>query len=72
MVIATLLVYIGLFLFENIPTSLIACGIIAQVLNILSVVQLCPKVAHLALLSSFPFFSVSSVPFILSVIMVRH
>ena len=34
MVIATLLVYIGLFLFENIPTSLIACGIIAQVLKL--------------------------------------
>merc|ERR1719309_1270634 len=46
---ATLLVYIGLFLFENIPTSLIACGVVAQV-------------AHLALLSSFPFFSVSSPP----------
>ena len=37
-----------------------------------NVVQLCFEVAHLALLSSFPFFSVSSVPFILSVIMVRH
>ena len=34
MVIATLLVYIGLFLFENIPTSLIACGIIAQVFKL--------------------------------------
>ena len=32
MVICTLLVYICLFLFENLPTSLIACGIIAQVL----------------------------------------
>jgi hypothetical protein len=31
MVIATLLVYIGLFLFESLPTSLIVCGIIAQV-----------------------------------------
>ena len=31
MVIITLLVYICLFLFENLPTSLIACGIIAQV-----------------------------------------
>jgi len=57
MVISTLLVYICLFLFENLPTSLIACGIIAQV-------------AHLALLTSFPFFSVTSASFILSVIMV--
>jgi len=58
MVICTLLVYICLFLFENLPTSLIACGIIAQV-------------AHLALLTSFPFFSVTSASFILSVIMVK-
>merc|ERR1712083_485012 len=57
MVIITLLVYICLFLFENLPSGLIACGIIAQV-------------AHLALLTSFPFFSVTSASFILSVIMV--
>ena len=57
MIITTLLTYIGLFLFENLPTSMVCCGIIAQV-------------AHLALLSRFPFFSVSSPSFIAAMIMV--
>jgi len=57
MVILVLVTYIGLFIFENIPTTLVVCGIIAQL-------------THLALLSSFPFFNVSSPSFILAVIMV--
>eukprot|EP00091_Calanus_sinicus_P007579 TRINITY_DN18690_c0_g1_i1.p1 TRINITY_DN18690_c0_g1~~TRINITY_DN18690_c0_g1_i1.p1 ORF type:complete len:178 (-),score=23.71 TRINITY_DN18690_c0_g1_i1:393-860(-) len=57
MVVLVLMTYIGLFIFENIPTSLVVGGILAQL-------------AHLALLSSFPFFSVSSPSFIVAVIMV--
>jgi len=57
MIISVIAVYVGLFMFENLPTSLVAGGLVAQV-------------GHLALLSSFPFFSVSSPSFILSVVMV--
>jgi len=57
MVILTLCTYIGLFLFENLPLSIIICGIIAQL-------------AHFALLSNFPFFSVSSPAFLASMVMV--
>merc|ERR1712192_101221 len=57
MVVLVLMTYIGLFIFENIPTSLVVGGILAQL-------------AHLALLSSFPFFSVSSPSFVVAVIMV--
>merc|ERR1719481_2114203 len=57
MIILTLLTYIGLFLFENLPLSMIGCGILAQV-------------THLALLSSFPFFSVSSPSFLAAMLMV--
>merc|ERR1712050_128548 len=49
--------YIGLFIFEDIPTIMVVCGIVAQV-------------GHLALLSSFPFFSISSPSFMLSAVMV--
>merc|ERR1719193_2345467 len=52
-----LLTFLGLFCFENIPITLIICGIIAQI-------------AHLSLLSSFPFFSATSPSFILAVVMV--
>merc|ERR1719431_741333 len=52
-----LLTFVGLFCFENLPPTLIVCGVIAQV-------------AHLSLLSSFPFFSATSPSFIVSVIMV--
>merc|ERR550532_3756219 len=45
-----LLTFLGLFCFENIPITLIICGIIAQI-------------AHLSLPSSFPFFSATS-PFL--------
>merc|ERR1719204_1738752 len=57
MIISVIAVYVGLFMFENLPTSLVAGGLVAQV-------------GHLALLSSFPLFSVSSPSFILSVVMV--
>lgn len=57
MIISVIAVYVGLFMFENLPTSLVAGGLVAQI-------------GHLALLSSFPFFSVSSPSFILSVVMV--
>merc|ERR1719431_700358 len=52
-----LLTFLGLFCFENIPSTLIVCGVIAQV-------------AHLSLLSSFPFFSATSPSFIVAVVMV--
>lgn len=51
MIYGTLLVYIGLLLFEDMSYSLIICGIIQQVL-------------HFMLLSSFPFFSFSSPTFV--------
>jgi len=57
MIVLVIATYICLFLFENVPTSLILCGLIAQV-------------AHLALLSNFPFFSVSSPAFVMAVVMV--
>jgi hypothetical protein len=31
MIIFTLLTYIGLFIFEGLPTTLVCCGIVAQV-----------------------------------------
>merc|ERR1719402_1513782 len=43
-----LLTFVGLFCFENLPSTLIICGVIAQI-------------AHLSLLSSFPFFIVAVV-----------
>jgi len=57
MIITVIAVFLGLFMLENLPTSLVAGGLVAQV-------------GHLALLSSFPFFSVSSPSFLLSVVMV--
>jgi len=57
MIVLVITTYICLFLFENVPTSLILCGLIAQV-------------AHLALLANFPFFSVSSPSFIMAIVMV--
>jgi len=57
MIITVIATYIGLFMFENLPISLVLGGLLAQV-------------GHLALLSSFPFFSISSPSFILSVVMV--
>ena len=52
--IGTLVIYLGLFLFEEFPTALLVCGALAQCL-------------HLLLLKSFPFFQLTSPIFILSV-----
>jgi len=57
MVILTLVTYVGLFIFESLPVSMVVCGIIAQV-------------THLALLASFPFFSISSPTFVAAMVMV--
>jgi len=57
MTVGVLLTYGGLFLFEDLPPLMVGCGVFAQV-------------SHLALLSSFPFFVVTSPSFILAVIMV--
>jgi len=57
MILSVIATYICLFIFEDIPTKLIVCGLLAQV-------------AHLALLSSFPLFSVSSPAFVMAVVMV--
>lgn len=57
MVIITLLTYIGLFLFEDLPPLMVGCGILAQI-------------SHLALLSSFPYFAVTSPSFLFAVVMV--
>nr|ALS05143.1 protein TEX261 [Paracalanus parvus] len=57
MIVMVIGTYICLFFFEDLPVSLILCGLIAQV-------------AHLALLSNFPFFSVSSPAFVMAVVMV--
>merc|ERR1719511_392950 len=57
MILSVIATYICLFIFEDIPTKLIVCGLLAQV-------------AHLALLSSFPLFSVSSPAFVMVVVMV--
>jgi len=57
MTIITLFTYIGLFLFESLPVTMVVCGIIAQV-------------THLALLARFPFFSVSSPTFLAAMLMV--
>jgi len=57
MIMLVLLTFLGLFCFENIPSTLIICGVIAQI-------------AHLSLLSSFPFFSATSPSFIVAVVMV--
>merc|ERR1719228_321547 len=57
MILSVIATYICLFIFEDIPSTLIVCGVIAQI-------------AHLSFLSSFPFFSATSPSFILAVVMV--
>merc|ERR1719339_579201 len=57
MVLTVIVTYIGLFIFEDIPTIMVVGGLVAQV-------------GHLALLSSFPFFSITSPSFMVSVVMV--
>ena len=69
-----LLTFLGLFCFENIPITLIICGIIAQVVILFEFLEhynyVFFQIAHLSLLSSFPFFSATSPSFILAVVMV--
>ncbi len=50
----TLMIYVGLFLFEGLPASMVLCGAASQA-------------AHLVLLASFPFFQLASPTFIVSV-----
>ena len=75
MILTVIAIYVGLFIFENLPTSLIVGGLVAQVGPISSLAfkinkHKILKVGHLALLSSFPFFSINSPSFLLSVMMV--
>ena len=48
--------YVGFFLFEDFPTSMIICGIVSQV-------------AHLFILQTFPYVMIASPAFIIAVIM---
>jgi len=57
MIVLTFFTYIGLFFFENLTSTMIVCGIIAQV-------------SHLMLLSNFPYFSVGSPSFLAAMVMV--
>ena len=73
MIILVLLTFLGLFCFENIPSTLIICGIIAQVIILTKFEKYFKhffQIAHLSLLSSFPFFSATSPSFIVAVVMV--
>ena len=49
-----MVIYLGLFLFEDLPGTMVLCGAAAQA-------------AHYVLLASFPFFQLSSPTFIVSV-----
>lgn len=53
LILLTLAVYIGLFVFEDLPITMIACGVLSQVM-------------HLLVLRTFPFFNLYSVPFLLA------
>jgi len=55
-ILGTLAVYCGLFLFEDMPLSLIASGIASQVM-------------HLLMLRTFPFFIITSFPFIAAAVL---
>jgi len=56
MIFITLGIYIGLLLFENLPHSLIFCGIGSQLM-------------HLLILRNFPFFNLTSPPFMAAVVL---
>ncbi|XP_054263981.1 protein TEX261-like [Macrosteles quadrilineatus] len=56
MTVTTLSIYLGFLLFEDLPTSMIVCGLLAQV-------------AHLLILQTFPYVSLSSPSFIFAVIL---
>ena len=57
--LSTLLVYFGLFLFEDMSSSMVVGGVVAQVL-------------HLALLRDFPYFDLMSPAFIGAVGKTNH
>ncbi|CAN8023874.1 unnamed protein product [Ixodes persulcatus] len=57
LILLTLAVYAGLFVFEDLPLTMIGCGVLSQVL-------------HLLVLRSFPFFNLYSVPFLLASVLV--
>lgn len=61
LILITMTVYGGMFLFENFPASMIICGIISQAM-------------HLLVLKTFPFFDLTSLPFIGSVafVVINH
>lgn len=50
-ILMTFAVYVGLFVFEDLPITLIGCGLLSQVM-------------HLLVLRTFPFFNLYSVPFV--------
>ncbi|CAH0391827.1 unnamed protein product [Bemisia tabaci] len=56
MTLATIICYIGFILFEDLPKTLIICGISSQV-------------THLLILQTFPFFTITSPTFIVAVIL---
>ncbi|KAH6947614.1 hypothetical protein HPB50_020191 [Hyalomma asiaticum] len=51
LILVTLAIYIGLFVFEDFPTTMIGCGVLSQVM-------------HMLVLRTFPFFNLYSVPFL--------
>lgn len=53
----TVVIYLGLFFFEDLNLTMLVCGLISQIL-------------HLILLNTFPFFALSSAPFILDIALV--
>ncbi|KAG8326582.1 hypothetical protein J6590_038466 [Homalodisca vitripennis] len=61
MTIITLGIYLGFFLFEDLPTAMVVCGLLAQV-------------AHLLILKTFPYVALSSPSFIVAVflLLVNH
>jgi len=57
LVMITIGIYVCLFLFEDLPILMITCGAVGQVM-------------HLLLLRSFPFFVLTSIPFILGAVLI--
>ncbi|XP_076364337.1 protein TEX261-like isoform X1 [Tachypleus tridentatus] len=57
LILMTLCIYGCLFLFEDLPLSLIICGVLSQV-------------THLCMLRTFPYFVLTSAPFIITVVLV--
>ncbi|GFS28253.1 protein TEX261 [Trichonephila inaurata madagascariensis] len=57
LILVTMAIHGGLFLFEDLPASMIICGIVSQVMQLL-------------VLRTFPFFELASLPFIGSIVFV--